>query len=113
MTLCKSVIVRLWEQTRSVEEFARALESRVLAERGQEPVAIVRDNPDDIGTIIEALGDTALPVGTELFTHLTPDDASQSANSSSVVESSTCAEQDDASTAFDERMQNGVRNGGK
>lgn len=34
---------------------------------GQEAVAEVRDNPDDIGTIIETLGERPLPVGMKLY----------------------------------------------
>ena len=45
---------------------ARAvLASAPVAGEAQQPVAVVRDNPEDYGTVIDAL--VALPVGTQLF----------------------------------------------
>lgn len=48
-----------------VEERMHALASAPVAGEAQEPVAVVRDNPEDYGTVIDAL--VALPVGTQLF----------------------------------------------
>ncbi len=47
--------------------FARAIERELLSRsaRSGKPVAVVRDNPDDIGTIIEGL--VPLEVGTQLY----------------------------------------------
>ena len=43
----------------------RAQASAPVAGEAQQPVAVVRDNPEDYGTVIDAL--VALPVGTQLF----------------------------------------------
>jgi hypothetical protein len=97
---------RAWMENRHDERayllaFARALESRVLAER--QPSAkdqarrFVSDFTREMGF---AMSDHAQEVMLNLFlrnvAHPTPDDASQSANSSSVAESVTCAAPDDA-----------------
>jgi hypothetical protein len=81
----------IWEVWNSVDRehlsatlpiaFARALESRVLAERKQEPVAWVRYRSDGgfEGPIMDSdsrMCDTRRSFWTPLFAHPTPDDAS-------------------------------------
>jgi len=73
-----------WNVKRCIENAlidALALLACQPAAIDKQAVAVVRDNPDDYGTIIEPIGDAVLPVGTELYAAPLANEASKPAPS--------------------------------